>query len=91
VAGVVVAVAVVLLIVVVVGWAVLMVRVARSQRARGSRTNFGGRYTDFGFVFGIFDRAGRAEPRRRDHRTRHSDVDAVQDSDRSDNAATPAR
>ena len=64
-AGVVVAVAVLLLAAGAAAWAVLMVRLAKTQQRRPSRKRFDGRYTDFGFLLGIFDRPAREEPRRR--------------------------
>jgi hypothetical protein len=33
---------------------VVMLRASKAQRARTTRTDFGGRYSDFGFLLGIF-------------------------------------
>jgi hypothetical protein len=56
---VVVALAVLLIVGVWAGSMVVMIRSARAQRARITRTDFGGRYSYFGFVLGKLGAADR--------------------------------
>jgi hypothetical protein len=46
--------AVVLILGISVVISVVMIRASKAQRARRTRTDFGGRYSDFGFLLGIF-------------------------------------
>jgi O-antigen ligase len=77
--GVVVAIAVLLIS---AFWAVIMlvmIRASNAQRARTKRTDFAGRYTVFGFVFGLL-----RDNDRRDHSGQPSDRSPrSEDADRS--------